>query len=770
MRFKKMTSFILITALILSQFCGLSSFTGLAQTGKSQAYMSFNNSVVKAPETLYNFADNSAGLSDMKYIYFYINAGGVSGNLNFTVNETETGGAGTYVLKEGGVFRGVWLNGDSVSWDNNGGLSQCYIPGDKTDFEGYLIFEISSQFTEHPGYTPDKAENGLNPEHIDYINIYGLETGFTVGKFGFARTFSDAQNACSGNLSSDYDEDISIINSYVQVKNTNTDFSVECFKDSTKDISEMQWAGFYLKTDDYMQFNLAFVENNEAWWWLSDSERSYYWLRNDGKLQKVSAEAGQMGHGMNTYYANPSGFEGYVIFNIAESVKDTHPGYTGGGDKSLTLNDLNYLRLFSISMNETTEYTIGNFALSADIDKLVSYYSDKATPESWTLNVISHKGAGSFPSQLTDAVKPASANWFGFHLNTNSVPGDLRLIVHETSEAGGGGYWPAFGRAFLIYEDGETAAVSPEDGFIKEIPADFIGYIIFELSVLSETHPAYPDNKGSFEASDIQSFEVANAQTDWIIQYPSLSESADALLEHLKEEKAETHFENAFLINANSFEKAAEQPGNSVNMEIDNLDYIGRNPVGMNWFGFRLETDNSGEMLTGIAENNGALYWIAAGADYYMISDAGELLRKTARSNGDIYADEAFSGYLIIPFESLVLHPAYTDANGILDPDSIDYIQIWNNFGSSKKFGRFALAKTDIDLIDFLVNANVDTAVIHGDVNSDGTVNILDLINLKKYHAGIGGESEQANLDVNCDGMIDAGDIAALRKLLLNYF
>lgn len=58
--------------------------------------------------------------------------------------------------------------------------------------------------------------------------------------------------------------------------------------------------------------------------------------------------------------------------------------------------------------------------------------------------------------------------------------------------------------------------------------------------------------------------------------------------------------------------------------------------------------------------------------------------------------------------------------------------------------------------------------ILSGDVNNDGTVDIKDLVRLKEYLAGTYTDivKENAELDGNTD-RIDAGDLAALRKLLL---
>ena len=51
-----------------------------------------------------------------------------------------------------------------------------------------------------------------------------------------------------------------------------------------------------------------------------------------------------------------------------------------------------------------------------------------------------------------------------------------------------------------------------------------------------------------------------------------------------------------------------------------------------------------------------------------------------------------------------------------------------------------------------------------GDVNSDGELDIRDLVGAKKYLVGLGNKS---NFDINADGVSDLTDIVLLRKAIL---
>lgn len=63
---------------------------------------------------------------------------------------------------------------------------------------------------------------------------------------------------------------------------------------------------------------------------------------------------------------------------------------------------------------------------------------------------------------------------------------------------------------------------------------------------------------------------------------------------------------------------------------------------------------------------------------------------------------------------------------------------------------------------------NIAQSALTGDVNSDGSVDIADLVMLQKYVLGSGVITDWTAADVCCDGQIDSFDTAMLRRILIN--
>ena len=90
----------------------------------------------------------------------------------------------------------------------------------------------------------------------------------------------------------------------------------------------------------------------------------------------------------------------------------------------------------------------------------------------------------------------------------------------------------------------------------------------------------------------------------------------------------------------------------------------------------------------------------------------------------------------------------------------------WGSFGLSF-YDESVKDKDFILCIDKVTIGLNNTMPESGDVNADGNIDILDLIILKKYCAGAGGDLSKTAADLDSDTAIGAGDTAVLRRFLL---
>ena len=105
-------------------------------------------------------------------------------------------------------------------------------------------------------------------------------------------------------------------------------------------------------------------------------------------------------------------------------------------------------------------------------------------------------------------------------------------------------------------------------------------------------------------------------------------------------------------------------------------------------------------------------------------------------------------------------------ANGISP-----YAKVYVTDSSGKQIDNNSTVKTSYNLVISTVSGGSQTyqLSIHGDVNSDGNVNIQDLLRIQKHILGsinLGGAENKA-CDVNADGTINIQDLLRVQKYLL---
>ena len=107
-----------------------------------------------------------------------------------------------------------------------------------------------------------------------------------------------------------------------------------------------------------------------------------------------------------------------------------------------------------------------------------------------------------------------------------------------------------------------------------------------------------------------------------------------------------------------------------------------------------------------------------------------------------------------------------SSANGISP-----YAKVYVTDSSGKQIDNNSTVKTSYNLVISTVSGGSQTyqLSIHGDVNSDGNVNIQDLLRIQKHILGsinLGGAENKA-CDVNGDGTINIQDLLRVQKYLL---
>lgn len=769
MKTKRTLAIALSLIMVFSLFCIIPTVSAEEAEASAAAYESFNNDIfTTGSKDIYSLND-SENLTGMKYFYLYVKATGVDGPV-VGIQETAAGGSGRYFAKtDATTINAVKLDGTPVSWTNGGG-NQLKLPSG--GFEGYVILNVADNL--YAGWSDNIS--GLDTANIDFIRLEGLNTATAIGDFGFARSYSDAVNAVIGNLKKYYSENVTPLSTYTKTAAPTGELEINVYQDEAHTYTDKKWVGFYLKSEDWFQFNLALVENNGAWWWLSDQQRKYYYLKSDGTMQEINLAAGSASHGINTYFANAGAFDGYVIFNTDDSIVDTHPGYTGGNDTELTLDNLKSVKLFSFSTggNFGDTFTIGNVALGTSADELKAYYlAEESKASAYTLNPISTTvTSGNRINNLSfEDLFESNSDYIGFYLNAGEA-GNIEFLFHEKQSAGEGAYWTTIGQTAFVSKDGTiTKITNGGNGWLNSIPTNFDGYVLMNSATFT-SHPGYTDSADGFDISNIDNLEVVNSDKAITIQYLSIGENPEALLEHLKAEAEGTHFENASLVNENIFERVQEQPGETEFFKIKSNNYFENSNAAMNYVAFRFDNAVAGGTINfGLIEENGSMYSIDNGNPYYILTDSYGMHTQTALGKGEVRfivdgGSTLKSGYVIVPLTSIGIHSGEDD-NGVFDSENISKIQIWNNFDCDKSVGKFAFGVSTNDAIDCIANADIENSTIIGDATGDRNVNILDLVRMKKYHADNTVEVSYNSLDVNGDGEISALDIAALRRQLL---
>lgn len=781
MKTKKTLALALALSMVFSLFCSLPSASAEeaedgtpATAAVTPAYETFNSEIYTEKGSAYSLANNS-NLEGMKYFYFYVKAGGYEGP-RVGIKETGDKGGKYFLSTDASTeIKAVKTDGKPTSWKAGGG-NRLNFDGDHIDFEGYVILDIEKNL--YAGWT-DGNNDGLTLTEIDFIDFDDMFSAKAIGDFGFARSYADAVNAVSGRLNKYYDTDkVAPLTAFEKSfcdKNTQ---EIPVYQNTDGSYTDKKWAGFYIKADNWFNFNLALVENNNAWWWINDNtEKKYYYLTADGTCTEYSNYSN---HGFSMYdvfVANGSKIDGYIIFNTDDLITDTHTGYTGDGDKALSLDSLKSVKLFSVSGSEgfeaKPEYTVGNVALATDKDSLVEYFLSESTANALTLSLFENIGKTDYKVAF-DNKELENAGFIGFYVEAGAASENTTFLFWETSVGGGGAYWTKSDtKTIAVSTDGEITAINNDGNGNFILPGGFKGYLLINLGSL-ESHPSYKesDTVPGFDVGNLDYVAIPNGSDSMKLKYLSVATDGYALLAHLKAEVEGNHTDNVDIINTeiSTRTKSTEAEVNTAEISVKAYDYYEDSTAEMKYVGFRFKTDGYyGSIKIGFVEENGAMYWRGPNTTYYLVKSDGTLSNGINRneSSQEIYSYSSFDGYVIIPLSSLVNHPGHKDDNDKFDIASLAEVRHFGLENANIELGDFAFGTDMASLLDYLVNADKKQLSIYGDANGDGKLDILDLIRMKKYCAGDTTEIRENAFDINRDGEKNALDLTALRKYLI---
>lgn len=795
MKTKKTLAFALVFTMVFSLFCALPSVSAEetedgtpSAASVTPAYETFNGEIYTEKGSAYSMANNS-NLEGMKYFYFYVKADGYEGP---RVGIKETGNGGKYFLSTNASteIKAVKTDGKPTSW-KAGGANRLNFDGEHINFEGYVILDIEKNL--YAGWT-DSNNDGLTLTEIDFIDFDDMFSAKAIGDFGFARSYADAVNAVSGKLNKYYDtEKVAPLSTYSKSFDTINEQEVPLYQNTDGSYTDKKWVGFRVSAENYFGFNFALVENNGAWWWINkDTSKSYYYLTDDGVCTEYS---NYENNGFNTYALSVSnGFktDGWIIFNTEELISDTHPGYNGNNDSSLSLDDLKSVKLFSVggsdAFNAKPEYSIGDIALATDKDSLVEYFLSESTANALTLSPFENIGAKGYKVAV-DNKKLENAGFIGFYVEAGTDLENTTFLFWETSVGGGGAYWTKSGtKTIAVSTDGKITNISNTGNGNFTLPGGFKGYLLIDLGSL-ESHPSYKetDTVPGFDVGELDWMNVVNGSESMKLKYLSVATDGNALLAHLKAEVEGNLTDNVDIINTevksrilskttdeNEKDQETVNKENNAEISVKAYDYFEDSTAEMKYVGFRFKTEgNYGNIKIGFVEENGAMYWRGEKATYYFVKTDGTLQEGNTRSDSAknysqaIYSEGAFDGYVIIPLSSLVNHPGHKDDNDKFDIASLAEVRHFGLGNTNIEIGDFAFGTDMADLLDYLVNADKTQLSIYGDANGDGTLDILDLIRMKKYFADDTTEIRENAFDMNRDGEKNVLDLTALRKYLI---
>ncbi|MBR7132549.1 MAG: hypothetical protein IKD04_03370 [Clostridia bacterium] len=398
---------------------------------------------------------------------------------------------------------------------------------------------------------------------------------------------------------------------------------------------------------NHVYFYIKGATNNEIKFGLNDADGTFWCPNNVTPINvttvsstgTVGTDSAKTFDGLGVRLSTD--FEGYVVLSFTDDMLN-HPGYTSNTIEGFDITTIQNIKVFGFNAEKYGDFGFAaskGDAVNAILTKLGkgelnSTYSSEIIPMNIELNtaVSNEIGGGwsNYANYQAGNEKLADAKFIGFRLKADTAYNfNFQLQAGET-------------RIFL--NSGERLQYNlSADGTLVDYTApntatygdSFDGWVILPIGTFDWTVSVADLNKvfiqnQTTDTFTIGDFAISTTTVDALAAYYTVAESGAA-----------------------STAIAANKIGGTINMLEDTTVLEGKK-----WFGLKLASTDASDQTVKLGinissvTNNYALH-IAAGSNYYLVTDDGTATRKTADGYADLSVPAGFNGYVFIEKNSL---------------------------------------------------------------------------------------------------------------------
>ncbi len=637
-------------------------------------------------------------------------------------------------------------------------------------------------------------------------------SGRCIDKIDFYGCAYYAVNSYADSLTPDsYNE---IIGAGVQLKyraavaNTAIPAGWCLMNDSDTSLADGETVYYIEKTVKSVRFDMSYQTgpDNNGWMWSSPPE---FYVSGDGvNYEKITTEriCGVSADSVNfpNVYAH--------VYDLADFGKEQHIHYLKIKTNTASEQNLYIPRIFGIDYNTfESEYYSNSFDLLHPYELTDAYGSTSAVRLAVADNLDSAASGtdhrriwwGTFagdPRGWSEGgiTADTSIPLVGYNIQTaDGASGSsgtvtyyssktVRNLRFDTSYSTAEDYWIAEPLEFFVSSDGvifkklttvrDTAGIR----FTRNVCEGMYSQIYDYSSFTEEENIHYIRIVSTLKGNNVFSKSINRI---YAVDYDVYSENVDYPINfNIKKPYSVTDMDGdstaVKLGVADSINSAAPGKADGIRVFYDSGDFVG-NP---NWItaspfptvGYNIQKSDG---------SNGASGMVT----YYSTSAVSNIRFDTSYSTADGYflaepfkfyaSDDGVTYKRFIPERSTVgikftrdacdgMYSQIYDMYTFPKSDNVHYVRIVSTLKGDNAFSK---AINRIYAIDYDIYTD-GSEILTGDANNDGTVDVSDLVHLKMYLAD---EKKNGTLrncyaaDVNKDGNLNAGDIAALKKLLL---